>query len=157
MESARLAVDEDLGAIVELAREARDELTPLRGGAIWRQSSSRTDPLEVLLAQQISGETPDNCVIVGTIDGTVVGYAVSTIEQLRDGSKLANVTDIFVAEQARGVGVGDAMFNLILADGQSKGVVGIDAIALPGDRQTKNFFESHGLKARALIVHRDLG
>ena len=33
---------------------------------------------------------------------------------------------------------------------------GVDSIALPGNRQTKNFFETHGLVARAITVHRRL-
>jgi len=29
----------------------------------------------------------------------------------------------------------------------------LDSYALPGDRDTKNFFESHAMKSRLLIVH----
>jgi len=32
--------------------------------------------------------------------------------------------------------------------------VGADGIAVPGDRQGKNFFESAGFKARLLVMHR---
>ena len=32
----------------------------------------------------------------------------------------------------------------------------MDSLALPGDRATKNFFETHGLVARAITVHRRL-
>jgi hypothetical protein len=34
--------------------------------------------------------------------------------------------------------------------------VGIDALALPGNRATKNFFEMLGFTARALVVHKVL-
>jgi hypothetical protein len=34
--------------------------------------------------------------------------------------------------------------------------VGIDAVALPGMRETKNFFEAAGLVARAIVVHKAL-
>ena len=37
-----------------------------------------------------------------------------------------------------------------------QGCFGVDSLALPGDRHTKNFFESFGLVARAIIVHRSL-
>lgn len=37
------------------------------------------------------------------------------------------------------------------------GCLGIDALALPGNRETKNFFEASGLTARAIVVHRSLG
>jgi hypothetical protein len=35
-----------------------------------------------------------------------------------------------------------------------RGAVAIQSTALPGDRATKNFFESQGMVARAIIVHR---
>jgi hypothetical protein len=37
-----------------------------------------------------------------------------------------------------------------------RGCMGVDSLALPGDRHTKNFFESFGLVARAIVVHRPL-
>jgi hypothetical protein len=43
-----------------------------------------------------------------------------------------------------------------MASAAAAGAVGIEATALPGDRATKNFFETHGLVARALTVHRRL-
>jgi hypothetical protein len=39
---------------------------------------------------------------------------------------------------------------------RAAGCFGIDSLALPGDRSTKNFFESFGLVARAIVVHRSL-
>ena len=36
------------------------------------------------------------------------------------------------------------------------GCRGIDAIVLPGMRESKNFFEMFGLVARAIVVHRAL-
>jgi len=99
---------------------------------------------------------PRSSVIVGTIDGTVVGYGASAIEDLCDGAPLAVVSDLYVDPEARGVGVGEAMMDALVAHAEAAGAIGIDALALPGDRATKNFFESFGLKARAIVVHRDL-
>ena len=66
------------------------------------------------------------------------------------------VDELFVEPEARGVGVGEAMMDLLVAWCVERGCVGIDAVALPGDRDTKNFFETFGLKARAIVVHRPL-
>ena len=33
------------------------------------------------------------------------------------------------------------------------GCVGVDAVALPGHRVTKNFFEGSGFTARKLVMH----
>ena len=35
-------------------------------------------------------------------------------------------------------------------------VIGIDSFALPGDRETKNFFESQGMVARLIQVYRPI-
>ena len=45
----------------------------------------------------------------------------------------------------------------ILAWARDHGCFGLDSLALPGDRATKNFFESFGLVARAIVVHKPLG
>jgi hypothetical protein len=37
-----------------------------------------------------------------------------------------------------------------------RGCVGIDALALPGHRAAKNFFEESGFTARAIVMHRSL-
>jgi GNAT superfamily N-acetyltransferase len=57
---------------------------------------------------------------------------------------------------ARSVGVGEALMDLIVAWCEQRRCVGIDAHALPGNRATKNFFETFGFKARLLTVHRPL-
>ena len=94
--------------------------------------------------------------VVGTIDGVVVGYAVARVERLGDGSRLGVVDDIFVEEEARGIGVGEAMMNDLVAWSRAKGCFGMDAMALPGHRLTKNFFEESGFTARKIVMHRSL-
>ena len=49
-----------------------------------------------------------------------------------------------------------AMMEALVAWCRAQGCFGVDSIALPGDRHTKNFFESFGLVARAIVVHRSL-
>jgi hypothetical protein len=44
----------------------------------------------------------------------------------------------------------------ILAWCGEQGCNAVDAYALPGDRQTKNFFEESGFTARLLVMHHRL-
>jgi hypothetical protein len=37
------------------------------------------------------------------------------------------------------------------------GCTDVDAVALPGDRSSKQLLESSGFKARLLVLHRSLG
>lgn len=95
--------------------------------------------------------------MLGTIDGVPVGYAVAQRVELPGGAPLASLSNLFVLPEARGVGVGAALLDAVLAWATASGCVGIDSTALPGDRGTKNFFESYGMVARAISVHRRLG
>lgn len=154
MEAARPATSADLPDLAALAHQAIEEQRALRGGELWARREARPSPCDASLAAALAD--PAQLVVVGTIDGTPVGYGVVVVEQLRDGASLARVEDLYVDPQARSVGVGEAMMDLLVAHAQRTGCIGIDALALPGDRQTKNFFETFGLKARALVVHRSL-
>jgi hypothetical protein len=48
------------------------------------------------------------------------------------------------------------MLDAVIAWCTERGCTGIDAHALPGNRDTKNFFETFGFTARLLVVHRSL-
>ena len=54
------------------------------------------------------------------------------------------------------VGVGEALIEAIISWCTERNCVGIDSMALPGNRATKNFFETFGFKARLLTVHKPL-
>jgi GNAT superfamily N-acetyltransferase len=154
VEAARDARPEDVERIGELAREAIDELRTQRGGRLWAGREARAEPIETLLATAVGDDV--HRVLVGTLDDVVVAYAVAHVESLLDGGPLAVIDDLYVEPGARGVGVGEALMDELLAWARHHRCIGIDAFTLPGNRATKNFFEAHGLTARAILVHRDL-
>lgn len=154
IEASRPAVRDDLVTVAELAREVRAELTPTRGGAVWAVREARPEPVEAWLERSI--EDPTQLLLVATLDGVVVGYAACRIEDLRDGSRLAVIDDLYVTEGARQVSLGETMMNEVLIWATEHRCRGVDALALPGNRAAKNFFETFGLVARAILVHRDL-
>jgi GNAT superfamily N-acetyltransferase len=101
-------------------------------------------------------DDPDVLVLAGTIDGAVVGYARVHAEALPGDRELAVLTDVFVDAGAREVGVGALLLDAAVDWARRRGAVGIDSLALPGMRATKNFFEAAGLVARAIVVHKAL-
>ena len=123
----------------------------MRGGEIWKARESRSEPIEHGLEALL--EDTNARMVVATIDEVVVGYAVVRLEHLGDGSVLGVIDDIFVEEGARQVGLGEAMINDLMAWCEERGCVGMDAMALPGHRATKNFFEESGFTARKLVMH----
>ncbi len=154
MEAARPATPEDVPRISELARLAIAELSTQRGGPLWASREARAEPLEASLTAALNDDV--HIVLAGTIADAVIGYAVAHLEHLRDDRPLAVIDDLYVEPDGRGVGVGEAMMDLLLAWAREMRAAGIDSFTLPGNRATKNFFEAHGLTARAILVHRDL-
>jgi L-amino acid N-acyltransferase YncA len=150
-EASRPAEAADLPRIADLARAAIDELSPMRGGAVWKAREARAEPIEEGLTAVL--ENPDARMVVATIDGVVVGYAVVRLEYLGDASILGVIDDIFVEEGARQVGLGELMIDDLMTWCEERKCVGMDAMALPGHRATKNFFEESGFTARQLVMH----
>lgn len=150
----RAATDADLPALADLATTAVEELTPNRGGAVWRRQQARPLPPDESLAADLA--SPDVHVVLGTIDGTSVGYGVVRVDVLADGSRLGVISDLYTLPDARAVAVGESVMDDLIVWCRAQGCFGIDSLALPGDRHTKNFFESFGLVARAIVVHRSL-
>jgi GNAT superfamily N-acetyltransferase len=109
-------------------------------------------------------DDPDRGVWVGTIDGTIVGYSTGHLERLEATERAADarpvflgvIDELFVEVEGRAIGVGEAMMGEMLAWFLARGCSGVDALALPGHRSTKNFFEEAGFTARLLVMHRQL-
>lgn len=154
MEAARPATDDDVPRLANLARLAIEELAPQRGGDVWRRRESRREPLEDELRRLLA--TDGARVLVGTLEGVPVGYAVARVERLADGTAHGVVDDIYVEPEARGVGLGEALMGDLVAWCTEQGCTGMDAMALPGDRHTKNFFEASGFTARKLVMYHSL-
>jgi len=153
-EGTRPATEPDVARLAELADAAVEELRGGRGGEVWARRSARRPPYEPELHAQVA--SAEHLVLVGTVDDVVMGYGVATAEVLADGGRLGVVTDLYTDPGARELGIGEAMMDELVAWCRDQGCFGVDSLALPGDRHTKNFFESFGLVARAIVVHRSL-
>jgi GNAT superfamily N-acetyltransferase len=149
MHSARRATPADAASLLELEAAARRSVAAQRGGPLLLAHDVRPfDPGDVADGERL--------VVLGTIDDVPVGYAVVATSPLDGEARLAVLEALFVDPEAREVGVGEAIMELVLDWCTARGVIGLDGVALPGDRATKNFFERFGLTARAIVVHRSL-
>lgn len=152
--TARPATVDDLAEISTLCQTGLEELRPNRGGSLWARREARRPPID--LSIRSTHDDPAGFLGVGTIDETIVGYVGVTVITLHDGTLVGDLTDIYVLPDARGVGVGEELMTLVIDWCTQHDCIGIDSIALPGDRATKNFFEGFGMVARAIRVHRSL-
>lgn len=153
MESARRAESADLSIVRALYDHAVAEKQDQRGGPVWSQREARRGGSGSIVIDEADGRS---ALWVGEYAGAIVGFAGVEAEELADGRLLGVVHELYVLPDAREVGVGEMMMDAIVAWCSVKGCIGVDALALPGDRATKNFFETFGLVARAIVVHRSL-
>lgn len=148
VETARIATAADGEWLARLAAAAEEELTPTRGGRVFYAREAPPGPPPT--------DDPDRPVWVGTIDNTPVGFASAHVESLRDGTVLGVIDALFVEADAREAGVGEELMDALLVWFRSRGCTAVDAIALPGNRETKNFFETAGFSARLIVMHHRL-
>jgi GNAT superfamily N-acetyltransferase len=84
-------------------------------------------------------------------EGALAGLAA--VEMIDDTIRF-NV--FVVSPEFREVGVGDTLFEYVIHHEKYKNASAYESYALPGDRHTKNFFETRKGKARLLIVRGEL-
>ena len=95
----------------------------------------------------------DSISFVAGVGSTVFGSLLATTN---DG-RVWWIRRIHVEEDAREVGLGDAMMRALVSTVSERGGTRINSSAQPGDRSLKNLFERHGLVARTILVGKELG
>ena len=152
--TARSASADDAAILEKLYSELESEMIALK--PVWSLTDGLAEPVGVALLGAINEKRSE--VIVGEIDGVAVGLLIWHDTELlpqADGMRIAVIQVIFTSEQARHVGVGEAMIDRFLEDATGHGIDLFDAVVPPGHREAKNFFESNGFKARRIVMHRD--
>ncbi len=106
----------------------------MRGGATLRGDISHDE----LLARWLDADTDDVALYVGEFHRVVVGLAAA-VTFTRHGSAVRSgrIECCYVEEGGRGVGVGTALMESMVAWCTQRGCHDIDALALPGDRLSK--------------------
>jgi GNAT superfamily N-acetyltransferase len=152
VEAARLARVEDRLACAELLGRVLADSHSMRGGVALVGPTTPDDLLERWMA-------PDapTAVFVGEFHQATVGIlAVSTFSRPGAPSLSGRVECCYVEEAARGVGVGTALMDAAVGWCAGRSCHDVDALALPGDRLTKQRLEAAGFTARLLTLNRRL-
>ena len=152
-----MAARDDADRCSELCRQALDALQHVRGGPLFSRRETGLVAKALLRPGGLDRLMADGRrrVLVGTVDDAVVGLAVGHLDAVGETS-LGIIDACYVEPEARGVGVGRVLVDNLTAWFTSSGCRGVDVTALPGDRETKNFLEGAGFKARLLTMHRPL-
>lgn len=129
------AADADEARTLDLA--ARAAVRPARGGEVWL--AEHPTPT--------SWPMPGESVWVAELDGLVVGFL-----RLAVTDALARVEHVYVRPECRELGFGDELLAAAVTHARAAGCTRLDAVALPGDRDTKNLYERAGVVARAIVL-----
>jgi GNAT superfamily N-acetyltransferase len=150
VERARPAEHADLTQAAQLLATALDGARTMRGGAALL--GSRT-PQELMARWTSRGS--EAALYVGEFHRAVVGLAAATTFT-RTGAtdRSGRIECCFVEADARGVGVGSALMDAMVGWCGARGCRDIDALALPGDRSSKQRLEAAGFVARLLTLNR---
>lgn len=157
LEGVRPATIADQDRCADLCRAGLDEIQTRRGGPLLARREADLVATALLRpgGLQRLGTDPRRRVLVGTVDGVVVGVTVARVDDVR-GTPLGVVDFCYVEPGARAIGVGGAMLDEIVRWFAASGCRGADVAALPGDRAAKQFLEGAGFTARAITMHRSI-
>lgn len=128
---------------IEVRRAGHDDLSIIAGHRAAAESESSA------YRGHLDEPGPVDTTVVVTFDGRVVGSL-----SYADRDSVRHLSGLHVDADYRGVGAGDALMQWVLEDAERCGITVLRSAALPGDRQSKNLFERHGLVARAIQVER---
>jgi GNAT superfamily N-acetyltransferase len=151
VELARPATDADRPSCAQLLGEALAHAASMRGGPALVGGATA----EGLLTRWAEANRATG-VFVGEYAGAVVGVLAVAKRDL-DGQRRGRIECCYVDRDARGVGVGSALMEAAVEWCAASGCVEVDALALPGDRATKQRLEASGFTARLLTLSRRLG
>ncbi len=151
----RIATSDDVAILERLFQLFYAELLGERGGTLWSRSEARNlnDAAVTLLADL---EASDRRIWLVEFEQVPAGYICVSLTALQDDGQIAVIREFFVEAAFRGLGLGEALMHAATEWASDQRAVAIEATVLPGARIAKNFFESNGLKARALRVSKDL-
>lgn len=150
----RLATSSDTASLQQLYGLLEAEMIGLK--PIWAVTDGLAEPIGTSFDELIAGS--DTAVIIGEIDDVPLSFLAWSSDPLLPQAgpeRVATVRLIFTTPEARRVGLGEAMIERYRTDAAASGIAMFDAIVPPGHRDAKNFFESHGFKARRIVMHRD--
>ena len=158
MEGARAAGPDDLPTCRALLDTALGDAASMRGGPALLGAWT---PDELL--GRWSADPTRTALFVGEYEHVVVGLGAVTVLEAAPATptpptgRTGRIECCYVEAGARGVGVGSELMATLVRWCAAQGCGNIDALALPGDRATKQRLETAGFTARLLVLNRSLG
>ena len=162
--AARAATGADGPEVARLQERLRSELVDQKGGAALLETLVPLDAGRTVTWIGVIGDVPVGLAVAGIVvpghsidlPGDSIDLPGDSIDLPGGSAARAVLETIYVEPEARAVGVGSSLMRAVRSWAIGRGAAAIDATVLPGDRASKNFFERHGLVARAITVRTPL-
>jgi GNAT superfamily N-acetyltransferase len=151
MELARPARAEDRQICTRLLSQALVAAESMRGGR-----ALVGDATPVTLLERWTQPRDGVVLMVGEYESAVVGLLAVTIAPGPAAATNGLIECCYVEPGARDVGVGTTLMDAAVDWCSERGCESVDALALPGDRTTKQRLEAAGFTARLLRLSRRL-
>jgi ribosomal protein S18 acetylase RimI-like enzyme len=138
--NVRPAVPEDFDAIAELWKQFDHELPPPTHEGPADQEKELAEVREIL-DSEVAFVAEDD-------DATPVGFALAR----RRAPGFGTLTDLYVAQEARGSGVGTELMRSVLAAFRSDGIEQLDLDVLASNRVARSLYGRWGLKDEVIVM-----
>lgn len=138
-------------------KDLQADMQALKGAdALFAEKADELHELfSVLERQEIAGVAQAQVAIV-ELNGTPVGFSYAKILKSDENPRICRLEAIWVDEACRGIGAGTVLFNAAKTWAAKNKAKRLDSHTLVGMRETKNFFERHGVTTRKLVVSTEL-
>src|SRR5262245_22186435 len=136
--SARPASPMDIVPLAELVGEGVAAAAQYRGSDLWLVEEGPHAPFETYLHSV--ADDPMRQALAGCVDDVPVGVMLVERRLLPDQRWMGRISFVYVHPHARAIGVGEVLVDAALVWAREQGCVGIDGVAFPGDRETKNLY-----------------
>lgn len=149
---ARRAGTDDAPVLLDLYRRLEREMIALH--PMWPRADGFPEPVGETIRERLGD--PHSLFCLGELGGYPLGFIYGRSEPLlpqEGGARAGVIRLVFVEEEARGVGIGEAVREALLEEFRRRGLTLFDAHVLPGHRLAKNFFEAGGFSARSIVMH----
>lgn len=110
------------------------------------------------IAAAIDDASPESAVLAAEEDGVVVGFVhARTVTDYYTQSPIGHVSDLVVAPEAEGKGVGEALVQAAQAWARCRGYRMMQLYVLPGNAGARRLYERMGYRAEWLKYVQPLG
>ena len=141
---------DDVADVAAILRRTIDVAKVTRGGPAFGERFGGLDTPDTL-GKVLTGLGTTYPGLVALLNGVTLGLCL-----WNDENGIRTVDLLFVEEEAREVGLGTALLQEAENSAKEKGLRRFEVLALPGDRFTKGRAESIGMKARLLVLSKEL-